>query len=194
MRAVLRDIRYGARSLAKSRALSAVAVLALALGIGLTTTMFSIVYGALLRGMPFPEADQLAAVARQNLSRGNGFMPAPVHDYHDYRAQQRSFTGLAAFYGGTANVSGAEKAERFDGAWVSANLFDVLGVRPILGRTFTPDEETPGSGNVVVLGHAMWRDHYGASQGVVGTSIRINGVPHTVVGGMQENFAYPNRQ
>ena len=173
--------------------MSAVAVLALALGIGLTTTMFSIVYGALLRGMPFPEADQLAAVARQNLSRGNGFMSAPVHDYLDYRAQQRSFTALAAFYGGTANVSGAEKAERFDGAWVSANLFDVLGVRPILGRAFTPDEETPGAGNVVVLGHAMWRDRYGASQSVIGTSIRVNGLPHTVVGVMPEKFAYPNR-
>src|SRR5687768_16652823 len=194
MRAVLRDIRYGARSLATSPALSAVASLAVALGIGLTTTMFSIVYGALLRGMPFPEADQLAAVARQNLSRGNGFMSAPIHDYHDYRAQQRSFTGLAAYYGGTANVSGAEKAERFDGAWVSANLFDVLGVRPILGRTFMLEEETPGAANVVVLSHAMWRDQYGASPSVIGTSIRVNGIPHTVVGVMPEKFAFPNRQ
>src|SRR5687768_2464135 len=119
MQAVLRDIRYGARSLAKSRALTAVAVLALTLGIGLTTTMFSIVYGALLKGMPFPEPDRLAAVARQNLARGDGFQSAPIHDFHDYREQQRSFTGLAGYYTGTANVSGTEKAERFDGAWTS---------------------------------------------------------------------------
>jgi len=194
MQAVLRDIRYGARSIAKSRAVSAVAILALALGIGLTTTMFSIVYGALLKGMPFPHADRLAAVARQNPARGNGFLSTPIHDFYDYRAQQRSFTGIAALYGGTANVSGTEKAERFDGAWTSAELFDVLGVRPILGRTYTRDEEAPGAGNVVVLSYAMWRDKYGADPGVLGTPIRVNGVPYSVIGVMPDKFEFPDRQ
>ena len=98
MRAVLRDIRYGARSLRKSRAVTAVAILALTLGIGLTTTMFSIVYGALLKGMPFPDPDRLATVQRQNLSRGIQRMPTPIHDFQDYRTQQRSFSGIAAFH------------------------------------------------------------------------------------------------
>src|SRR3954468_3469113 len=98
MQAVLRDIRYGARSLRKSRALAAVAVLALTLGIGLTTTMFSIVYGALLKGMPFPDSDQLASIQRQNMSHANRRMGTPIHDFLDFRAQQRSFTGIAGYY------------------------------------------------------------------------------------------------
>ena len=174
--------------------MSAVAILALALGIGLTTTMFSIVYGVLLKGMPFPDADRLAAVARQSPSRGNGFMSTPVHDFYDYRAQQQSFTGIAAVYGGTANVSGPEKAERFDAAWTSAELFDVLGVPPMLGRTYTREEETPGAGNVVVISYAMWRDKYSADPGVLGTTIRVNGAPYSVIGVMPDKFEFPDRQ
>jgi predicted permease len=194
MQAVLRDIRYGARSLRKSRALTAVAVLALTLGIGLTTTMFSIVYGALLKGMPFPDADELVSVQRQNPSRGIQRMPIPIHDFNDYRAQQRSFSGIAAFYVGTVNVSGTEKAERYDGAWVSAELFDVLRVRPQLGRTFTREEETPGLGSVAVLSHSMWQDRYAGDPNVVGKTIRANGQPYTVIGVMPPTFTFPDRQ
>ena len=177
MQAVFRDIRYGARSLRKSRALTFVAVLALTLGVGLTTTMFSIVYGAMLKGLPFPNANELVAIQRQNLSRGMQRMQTPVHDYLDYRSQQRSFSGIAAFYGGTVNISGAEKAERYDGAWVSAEFFDVLQVRPELGRTFRRDEETPGLVNVAVLSYSMWQDRYGGDRQIIGKSIRANGQP-----------------
>ena len=194
MQAVLRDIRYGARSLRKSRALTAVAILALTLGIGLTTTMFSIVYGALLKGLPFPDADELVAIQRQNLSRGMRQMQTPIHDYLEYRSQQRSFSRIGAFYGGTVNVSGAEKAERYDGAWVSAELFDVLQVRPQLGRTFRREEETPGLGNVAVLSYTMWQDRYAGDPQILGKAIRANGQPYTVVGVMPPNFSYPDRQ
>ena len=193
MQGVLRDIRYGARSLRKSRALTAVAVLALTLGIGLTTTMFSIVYGALIKGWPFPDSDQLVSVQRQNLSRGNNRMSTPIHDFHDFRDQQRSFTGIAAYYGGTVNVSGSEKAERYDGAWVSADLFDVLKVRPALGRTFTRDEEIPGRGTVAILSHTMWQDRFGGDRNIIGQAVRANGVPYTVIGVMPPNFVFPDR-
>jgi len=173
---------------------TAVAVLALTLGIGLTTTMFSIVYGALLKGMPFPNPDELVAVERQNLSRGIQQMQMPIHDYLDYHAQQRSFSGIAALYGGTVNVSGAERAERYDGAWVSANLFDVLQVRPQLGRTFRRDEETPGLGNVAVLSYSMWQDRYAGDPQILGKSIRANGQPYTVIGVMPPKFRYPDNQ
>src|SRR3954452_7579442 len=103
MQSLLRDVRYGIRSLIKSPGLSIVAVLALTLGIGLTTTMFSIVYGALIKGMPFPDANQLAFVARQNLSRDNSFRLLPLHDLIAYREQQRSFSGLAGYRDGTVN-------------------------------------------------------------------------------------------
>jgi len=194
MQAVLRDIRYGARSLRKSRALTGVAVLALTLGIGLTTTMFSIVYGALLKGLPFPDADELVAIQRQNLSRGFRQMPTPIHDYLDYRSRQRSFTGIAAFYTGRANIRGAEKAERYEGAWVSAELFDVLQIRPQLGRTFRREEETPGLGNVAILSYSMWQDRYAGDPQILGKAIRANGQPYTVVGVMPPNFSYPDRQ
>src|SRR5688572_7084469 len=193
MQAVLRDIRYGARSLRKSRALTAVAILALTLGIGPTTTMFSIVYGALIKGWPFPESDRLVSIQRQNVSRGNNRMSTPIHDFHDFRAQQRSFSAVAAYHGGTVNVSGAEKAERYDGAWVSSDLFDVLQVRPAIGRTFTREEETPGRGNVALLSHTMWQDRFGADPGIVGTAIRANGVPYTVIGVMPPGFVFPDR-
>ena len=194
MHAVLRDVRYAVRSLRKSRGLTFVALLALTLGIGLTTTMFSIVYGAMLKGLPFPNADELIAVQRENLARGFQRMPTPIHDYLDYRAQQRSFSGIAAFYQTTVNVSGAEKAERYDGARVSADLFDVLQVRPQLGRTFRRDEETPGLGNVAVLSYSMWKDRFAGDPQVLGKAIRANGQPLTVVGVMPPNFTYPDRQ
>ena len=191
MQAVLRDIRYATRSLRKSRALTAVAVLALTLGIGLTTTMFSIVYAALLKGMPFPDSDQLVGVERDNLTGRNRRLSS-IHDYLDFRAQQRSFTGIAAYHAGTVNVSGTEKAERYDGAWVSAELFDVLQVRPVLGRTFTRDEEIAGAGNVAILSHAMWQDRYSGDPSIIGKSIRANGAPYTVVGIMPPKFVYPH--
>jgi len=194
MQAVFRDIRYGARSLRKSRALTTVAILALTLGIGLTTTMFSIVYGALLKGMPFPDPDQLVTVMRQNLSRGNDRMSTPIHDFLDYRAQQRSFTAIAAYYQGTVNVSGAEKAERYEGAWITAELFDVLQVRPQLGRTFTRDDEKPGSGNVAVLSYSMWQDRYASDPAIIGKAIRANGQPYTVIGVMPPKMVFPNQQ
>jgi predicted permease len=194
MSAVVRDLRYAARSLRKSRALTFVAILALTLGIGLTTTMFSIVYGAMLKGMPFPDADELVAVQRQNLARSSQWMPTPIHDYLDYRAQQRSFSGIAAFYQSTVNISGAEKAERYDGARVSAELFDVLQIRPQLGRTFRREEETPGLGNVAVLSYSMWKDRYAGDPQILGKAIRANGEPVTVVGIMPPNFTYPDRQ
>jgi putative ABC transport system permease protein len=193
MQGVLRDIRYATRSLRKSRALTAVAVLALTLGIGLTTTMFSIVYGALIKGWPFPDSDQLVSVQRQNVSRGNDRMSTPIHDFHDFRAQQRSFSAIAAYHGGTVNVSGTEKAERYDGAWVSSDLFDVLKVRPALGRTFTREEETPGNGTVALLSHTMWQDRFGGDPAIIGKSIRANGVPYTIIGVMPPKFVFPNQ-
>src|SRR5215207_3294082 len=130
MEPLIRDLRHGARSLLKSPALTAVAVLALTLGIGLTTTMFSIVYGALLRGLPFDRSERIMSVARNNPSRNERRMDFTAHDYVEYRDRQKSFEGLAAYYTGTVNISGTEKPERFDGAFTSSNLLPLLRVRP----------------------------------------------------------------
>jgi putative ABC transport system permease protein len=194
MESVLRDVRYGTRSLLKSPALTGVSILALTLGIGLTTTMFSIVYGALMRGLPFERSERIMHLERNHLARGQESIEVPIHDYVDWRAQQRSFEALAAFYTGTVNISGTEKPERYDGAFITANAFGLLRTRAYLGRTFREGEDAPGAEPVVLLGYALWRDRYASDPDIVGKTIRANGEPMTVVGVMPDKFEFPIRQ
>ncbi|CAN5852516.1 ABC transporter permease [soil metagenome] len=194
MAALLQDLRYGARLLVKNPGFSAIAVLTLALGIGLTTMMFSIVNGAILRGLPFEEADRLMHLHRTNLAEDIPRMDVSVHDFADWRQQQQAFEGLAAFTGGTVNVSGTERAERFDGAWITANGFDLLRVRPVLGRSFVEGEDAPGAAPVVIIGYRMWQDYYQGDPQIVGKTLRANGEETTIVGVMPEKFAFPMSQ
>jgi putative ABC transport system permease protein len=191
MQSLLRDVRYGLRSLLKSPGLSIVATLALTLGIGLTTTMFSIVYGALMKGLPYPDGDRVMIVQRSNPTSGNQ-QAVSIQDYQDYAKQQRSFANLAAVASGTIFVSGSERAERFDGSWITANTFDLLGVPPMLGRTFRAGEDTPAGAKVAILAFSTWYERYSGDPGVIGKQIRVNGQPYTVVGVMPEGFAFPN--
>ena len=194
MRALLRDLRHAWRSLRHRPALTLVAILALTLGIGLTTMMLTIVYGALLRGLPFPDGDRIMIVQRTDPARGIDGEPLPLQDYADLRAQQHSFTALGAFAPGAMFVSGysgSAQAERVDGSWISANAFDILGATPFLGRTFRPGEDTPAAERVVIIGWGMWRDRYDRDPHIVGKAIRVNGEPYTVIGVMPERFAFP---
>ena len=192
MQALLRDVRYSWRSLLRSPGLTIVATLALTLGIGLTTTMFSIVYGALMRGLPYPDGDRIMAIGRSNPAKDIRNQSLPIQDFIDYRKQQQTFTGLAGSTSGTIYVSGDEKAERFTGAWITANMFDVVGVRPLLGRTFRAGEDTPAGEKVAILSYTMWQQRYGGDKNIIGHQLRVNGAPHTVVGVMPENFAFPD--
>ena len=193
MQDLLRDVRYGVRALLKSPGLAIVATLALTLGIGLTTTMFSIVYGALMKGLPYPDGDRIVLVQRANPVRGIQRQSLPIQDFADYKAQQHVLTDLGAFTSGTIYVSGEEKAERFDGSWVTANLFDIVGVRPLLGRNFRAGEDTPSGEKVAML---VVLDVAGAIRrrmpNIIGKQIRVNGEPYTVVGVMPDGFAFPN--
>src|SRR5215467_9414263 len=192
MQALLRDVRYGIRSLLKNPGVALVATLALTLGIGLTTTMFSIVYGALMKGLPYPDGDRIVVVNRANPTRGIQRQSLPIQDYADYKAQQHVLTDLGAFTSGTIYVSGEEKAERFDGSFVTANIFDVVGVHPMLGRGFRAGEDTPGGEKVAVLSYSMWHERYAGAQNILGKQIRVNGDPYVVIGVMPEGFAFPN--
>jgi predicted permease len=192
MHTLLRDVRYGVRSLLKSPGLSIIAVLALTLGIGLTTTMFSIVYGALMKGLPYPDGDRIVTITRANPSRGINRQSLPIQDYFDYKAQQRSFTDLAAITSGTIYLSGTEKAERFDGSWITANTFDLIGVRPTLGRNFRAGEDAPSGEKVAILAYSTWKERYDGDPNIVGRTIRVNGDPTTIVGVMPSGFAFPN--
>ena len=192
MSAIARDIRFGSRSLRKHLGLSIIAVFALMLGIGLTTTMFSIVYSALMKGLPYRDADRIVSLFEQNLARHAQRMDWSIHDFADVRDQQRSFSEIGAFYSGTVNVSGTEKAERYMGTWTTASMFDIAGVPPLLGRTIRPGEDAAGGEHVAVLGYPMWKNRFGGDASVIGKTLRANGVPFTIVGVMPDGYGFPD--
>ncbi len=188
---VLTDLKYAGRGLLRSPGVTVIAIVALALGIGLTTVMFSIVYGALYRGLPFEGADRLMHLERNNPTAGIESMEVTIHDYRDWVERQRSFEHLAAFYNGTVNIRGSERPERYDGAFMTANSFDVIGVAPILGRSFRPEEELPGGPQVVLIGYDVWQRRYGGTPDVLGTAVTVNGEPGEIIGVMPEGFEVP---
>ena len=190
----LRDVRYAGRMLRKSPGQSIVAVIALGLGIGLATTSFSIAWGALMRGLPFERSERIFAVSRLDPAHLESRLNVDPHDVDDWRSRQTSFESLAAFYEGTVNVSGGERPERFFGAFLSANAFDVLGARALLGRTFRAGEDAPRAPLVAVVSYGVWRGRYGGAAAVVGQPIRVNGQPATIVGVMPPGFAFPIRE
>ena len=188
------DLRFGVRMLLKQPGLTAIAVLALALGIGLTTIMFSIVNGALFRGLPFEDSERILVVAGTNVAENQDRLSVSIHDFTDWREAQRSFDSLAASYPGTVNVSGEGRPDRFDGAFVTANTFDVVRVRPILGRGFVKGDDSPGAPMTIVLGYGPWQRRFGGDPNVVGKALRVNGRPATIIGVMPERFAFPASQ
>jgi predicted permease len=189
-----KDLRHSTRIVARSPGFSAIAIIALALGIGLTATMFSIVNAALYKGLPFPDSDRIVHLERTNPSAGIEGMEVSIHDFLDWHEQQRSFDGLAAYYTGTVNVRGTERAERYSGGFVTADLFPLLGVAPILGRGFQEGEDTPGAEPVMVIGFRMWQDRYGGDPGVLGETLWANGEQMTVIGVMPEGFEFPMQE
>jgi len=186
------DLKSAARSLARQPGSALVAALILALGIGLATFMFSLVYGVLIRGLDVPESDRIAAVARFDRADPNEDGPVLGQDFLDLRERARSFSGLLAYYGGVVSLADEEAPARYQGAYVTANAFDVLRVRPVLGRTFAAGEDAPGLPPTVILGYHVWQDRYAGDRGVIGKSVRINGVQGTIVGVMPEGFKWPS--
>jgi putative ABC transport system permease protein len=194
MDAFLKDVRFGARMLARNGGSTGISVLALGLGIGLTAMMFSIVWGAILRGLPVDRPEQLVSIQRTNLAEGEDDLGVTLHDYEDWKAQQRSFSALEAFFTGTINVSGTDRPERYDGGFISARTFDVLGVTPVMGRGFTEDDDRPGADGVMLLSHDTWQNRFGADPSVVGRVVRVNARPATIIGVMPEGFAFPQSE
>ncbi|HEX5724340.1 MAG TPA: ABC transporter permease [Longimicrobiaceae bacterium] len=194
MPSLLKDLRYGARKFSRNPGFTAVSVLTMALGIGLTTMMFSIVNGAILKGLPFAESGRLMHLERNNLSQDITSMEVTLHDFPEWRQQQRSFEDIAGFYTGTVNVSGTERAERYDGAFITANAFRILRVQPLLGRTFREGEDQPGAAPTILLGYRVWQDRYSGDRGIIGKTVRANGEEAEVIGVMPEGFEFPISQ
>ncbi len=192
MQSILRDIRYGFRSLVKSPALAIVAIIALTFGIGLTTTMFSIVYGVMLKGLPFPNGDRIVAIYRNNTVNGSQRDAVTVADYADYVARQHTLSTLAAYYSGTMNVSGVGQAERYTGAWATASMFDIAKTQPLYGRLLRPDDNVPNGPKVALLSYGVWKTRFGGEASALNQVMRANGQPFTIVGVLPEKYAFPD--
>jgi len=188
---LLQDLRFAARLLVKDRWFTAVAVVALALGIGVNATVFTFVNAVLIRGLPFNDPDRIMSIAGRNMARGTD-MGVSYLDFEDLRQAQKSFSGLAAFNGSTMNVSDEGRVpERYQGPYISANAFGLIGQRPLLGRDFLPEDDKAGAPAVAILGNSIWKLRYGADPAILGRTIRINDVPTTVVGVMPEGIKFP---
>jgi predicted permease len=183
---MLHDFRFGLRVLLKNRAFTAVVVVTLALGIGVNTTIFTIVNAVVFKGMPFDNPEELSFISS---NRGGISYP----DLIDFREQGRLFKGLGAFTGMPADLSDADAAaERVAGARMTANSFSLLGTQPLLGRDFSPADEQRGAAPVVLLSYGLWTTRYGSDAAILGKTIRINLVEHTVIGVMRPGEAFPN--
>src|SRR5437660_10303363 len=175
------DLRYGLRSLLKNPSFTIIAVIALALGIGANSAIFSVVNAILLRPLPYKNPEQLVMVWENATHLGfPKNTPSPAN-FLDWRQQTTVFESMAAFAERSFNLTGLGEPERLDGRRVSANLFDLLGVRPILGRTFVPQEDQPGT-KVVLLNESLWKRRFGGDPSVIGRAITLNSESYTVVG------------
>jgi putative ABC transport system permease protein len=193
MRGLLQDVRYGLRSLSRSPGFTLAAVATLAIGIGANAAIFSLVRAVLLRPLPFAQPERLVSLWESNEAKGHSRMVASPPNYLDWKAQSRSFESMGAFVDSTlvAAEPGRGKAQRLDGAAVTAGFFETLGVRPLHGRLFRESETSPGHPAVVVLGHGVWRRRFGADPGIVGRTLRLDGEPYEVVGVMPASFRFP---
>ncbi|MHB1298194.1 MAG: ABC transporter permease [Gemmatimonadaceae bacterium] len=179
-----RILKYAYRSLRGSRSTSVAVMLTLALGIGVTTAVFSIVYGVLLRPLPYPESEWLVRVWLNNPRQGIDRDVTSYPNFADWRAQSRSIQEMAAVAPAARNLAGAGEPRELSGEAVSERYFGILRVAPILGRVFTPEEEGPGGPNVVILSHELWATQFGSDPAVVGRALSLSGAPYDVVGVM----------
>jgi putative ABC transport system permease protein len=191
MQTFWQDLRYGLRMLAKKPGFTAVAVFTLALGIGANSAIFSVVNGVLLRPMPLEDPDRLIKIWESLPSGGYGTASAP--NLKDWREQNTVFNGVAAYTLSSLNLRGQDSPERLSGAAVSSNFFDVVGVRPRLGRAFQAGEDEAGRNHVALLSHRLWQRAFGGDAGVVGKDVLLNGESYTVVGVMPPEFRFPSR-
>ena len=187
---MFQDIRFAARVLVKRRWMTAVAVVALALGISANSAVFTFVNAVILRGAPFPDPEQVVALGTQDArSRQLG---VSYYDFLDWREASRSFSDIALMGQPPFNVSEQGTApERYNGAYVSANTFRLIGAQALLGRGFIAEDDLDGARPVVVLGYSIWQSRYAGDSGVLGKTIKINDLLATVVGVMPAGMQFP---
>ena len=178
---LVQDFRCGLRQLRRNPAFTWTAILTLALGIGATTSIFSVVYSLLLRPLPYADASRLVSIS---------LLPSP--DFVAARESLHSFASLAAFYGGSDNLTGVGEPVRVRRAGVTANLFPMLGVQAQIGRVFSAEDDRPGGPPVIVLSNRLWQSKFGGDQSVLGRAVTINGVRKTIIGILPPHFSFPD--
>jgi predicted permease len=191
MEGLLQDIRYALRVMARRPTLSLVIVITLALGIGANTAIFSVVNTVLLRSLPYPNADRLVMVWEQQLERGDGDAPVRPANFFDWKARSTSFEDIAWSRDSMPNVTGDGEPESVPGYRFSANMLEVLGVQPALGRNFRPEEDKPGGPRVAILSYKLWQRRYARDPNILGRGITLDGAGHAIVGVMPAAFKHP---
>jgi putative ABC transport system permease protein len=190
-REIVRDMRYGSRLLRKSPGFALTAIAIVALGIGAATAVFTVAYGVMLRPFPFREPERLVSIWASADQSGTRLFPPTAADVVDLRQLDRAFDGVALLRATNLNLAGDGEPQRLAGVRVSSNLFSVLGVPAILGRTFRPEEDKAGRDQVVVLSYALWRGRFGADSSIIGRQLQLSGAPYTVIGIAPPGFQYP---
>jgi len=187
------DLRYGLRMIAKRPGLSAISIIALGLGLGLTTTMWSIVYGVLLRPLPFDNAGRIMAVQRSSAASPRSRQNVDIRDFDAWRSEETAFEEMGGFSGALITLSGDGKPERYRGSYLTPNTMHVLRVpRPHLGRFFTDDDDDLGSAPVLLLGYDVWRARFNGDSTILGRMLRVKGRGIEVIGVMPPGFGFPD--
>jgi len=186
MESLFQDLRYGLRTLRKSPGFTAVALFTLALGIGANTAIFSVVYGVLLRPLPYRDPSRLMVLNETTPRVGTVSVSYP--NFLDWRAESRALAEMAAVCGVSFNLAGISQPENISGEAVSPNFLSMLGVRPFLGRDFDPSEEKAGAAPVVLLGYPLWQSHFGGDRNVIGRMIALDGRGYTIIGVLPPGF------
>jgi putative ABC transport system permease protein len=188
------DFRIGACMLRKNPGFAALAVLTLAIGIGANTAIFGLANAAFFRPLPYPNAERLAFLWQNNQRTGETAGLVSYPNYADWRSESHSFADMAFFMSGKSILSGAGDPERTPGALVSTNFFSVLGVNPAIGRSFSPDEQTPGHANVSIISYHLWRTRFGGDPQVLGPNLMSSGGDkRTIIGVMPPGFSFPDQ-
>lgn len=193
METLLQDLRYSFRALIKRPSFTIVAIIALALGIGANTAIFSVINAILLRPLPFRDPDRLVNIWETRPQRGIKQNVTSYPNFADWRDQNDVFEGIVASYVSDFTLTGEENPERLQCGIVSADLFPFLGAQPILGRTFIPDDEKTGAPLTIILSNKLWKQRYNGDSGIIDRSVTLNGNVYTVIGVMPEGFQFPLR-
>ena len=190
MGSALKDIQFAFRSLIKRPGFTAVAVITLMLAIGVNTTIFSVVNAVLLRALPFRDPEQLVAV--QKWAGDNGLPGIAAYQYLSWREKQTSLADLGAYTDNNFNLTGQGEPERISCSQVTASVFTTLGVQPVKGRLFLPQEDAVGANNVAIVSEKFWRARYGGNESILGSSLTLDNKPYTIVGVMPAGFRFPS--